>query len=141
MCESPARALTQPAPSQDAAVWQAPGFVAQALDSDLFDRLRDVLARGGTTEAELRDLTDETGGLVRVLRAQVRASERRIRTLERDPASPISEIADELRRVETLRPRLREARDLRGRLDERARELRTEWLLRQTETTRPRPAD
>jgi len=115
--------------------------VAQALDSDLFDRLRDVLARGGTTEAELRDLTDETGGLVRVLRAQVRASERRIRTLERDPASPISEIADELRRVETLRPRLREARDLRGRLDERARELRTEWLLRQTETTRPRPAD
>jgi len=114
--------------------------VADTLDSDLIDRLREVLSRGDTTEAELRDLTGETEELVRGLRAQVRASERRIRMLERDPASPISEIADELRRVETLRPKLREARELYSRLDERARELRTEWLLRQTETTRPRPA-
>lgn len=114
--------------------------MAEALDSDLIDRLREVLARGDTTEAELRDLTNEAGDLVRGLRAQVRASERRIRMLDRDPASPIAEIADELRRVETLRPRLREVRELHGRLDQRARELRTEWLLRQTETTRPRPA-
>ena len=74
---------------------------------------------------------------MRALRAQVRASERRIRTLERDPASPISEIADELRRVETLRPRLREARDLAASSTTRARELRTAWLLRQTEATAP----
>jgi hypothetical protein len=115
--------------------------VAEALDSDLTDRLREVLSRGDTTEAELRDLTVETEELVCELRAQIRVSERRIRTLERDPASPISEIAEELRRVEALRPKLREARELYGRLDESARELRTEWLLRQTETTRPRPAD
>ena len=118
------------------AVWQAPGFVAEALDSDLIDRLREVLARGDTTEAELRDLTDETRELVRALRAQVRASERRIRMLERDPASPISEIADELRRVETLRPKLREVRDLAARLDESARQIRTAWLLRQADVRR-----
>jgi hypothetical protein len=110
--------------------------VAEALESDLIDRLREVLSRGDTTEAELRDLTDETDELVRELRAQARASERRIRMLNRDPASPIAEMADELRRVETLRPKLREARELAVRLDERARELRTGWLLRQADLRR-----
>ena len=110
--------------------------MAEALESDLIDRLREVLSRGDTTEAELRDLTDETDELVRELRAQARASERRIRMLNRDPASPIAEMADELRRVETLRPKLREARELAVRLDERARELRTGWLLRQADLRR-----
>ena len=110
--------------------------MAETLDSDLIDRLREVLARGDTTEAELRDLTSEADDLVRGLRAQVRASERRIRMLDRDPASPIAEIADELRRVETLRPKLREARELAARLDGRARELRTSWLLRQADLRR-----
>lgn len=110
--------------------------MAEALDSDLIDRLREVLSRGDTTEAELRDLTDETEELVRELRAQVRASERRIRMLNRDPASPIAEIADELRRVEALQPKLREARELAAQLDGRARELRTAWLLRQADLRR-----
>jgi len=110
--------------------------MAEALESDLVDRLREVLSRGDTTEAELRDLTDETGDLVRELGAQVRASEQRLRMLNRDPASPIAEIADELRRVETLRPRFREARELAGRLDGRARELRTAWLLGQADLRR-----
>ncbi|MGE5273702.1 MAG: hypothetical protein ACM3QU_08060 [Verrucomicrobiota bacterium] len=110
--------------------------MAEALDSDLIDRLKEILARGDTTEAELRDLTEETRDLVRGLRAQVRASEQRIRMLNRDPASPIAEIADELRRVETLRPKLREARELAARLDGRARELRTAWLLRQADLRR-----
>jgi predicted RNase H-like nuclease (RuvC/YqgF family) len=107
-----------------------------ALDSDLLGRLRDVLARGDTTEAELRGLTDEAADLVRGLRAQVRTSERRIRALNRDPASPIAEMAEELRRVETLRPQLREARELVAQLDARARELRTAWLLRQADLRR-----
>jgi hypothetical protein len=111
--------------------------VADAVDIVLIDRLRSVLERGDTTEADLRELTDDAAGLVRALRGQVRGSERRLRALNADPSSPITEIADELRRVEMLRPRLREARELVTRLDGRARELRTEWLLRQTETTRP----
>ena len=123
--------------SPPAAVWQAAGCVGHALDTDLFDRLREILAGGDTTEAELRELTDEAGGWVRGLRGQVRASEQRLRALNRDPAAPIAEIADELRRVEVLRPRLHEARDLVAGLDARARELRTQWLLRQTETSRP----
>ncbi len=107
-----------------------------ALDSDLFARLRDVLLRGDTTEAGLRELTGEAAARVRELRADLRAGERRLRALNADPRSPITEIADELRRVETLRPQLREARDLAARLDARARELRTAWLLRQSEARR-----
>jgi hypothetical protein len=105
--------------------------VTHALETDLFDRLREVVAGADTTEAELRELADETGGWVRGLRAQVKGSEQRLRALNRDPTTPIVEIADELRRVETLRPQLREARELARRLDDRARVLRTTWLLRQ----------
>jgi hypothetical protein len=110
--------------------------VSKALDTDLFGRLREILAGGDTTEAELRELTDEAGGWVRGLRAQVRASEQRLRALNRDPTAPIAAIADELRRVETLRPQLREARELTRALDDRARELRTTWLLRHADQRR-----
>jgi hypothetical protein len=110
--------------------------LTDTLDSRLTDRLREVLVRGDTTEADLRELTDEADSWVRLLRAQVRSSERRLRALNADPSSPIAEIADELRRLETLRPRLREARDLSRRLDDRARELRTAWLLRQADARR-----
>jgi hypothetical protein len=110
--------------------------VADALDSTLTLRLREVLASGDTTEADLRDLTEEVGTQVRLLRGQLRGSEQRLRALNADPASPIADIADELRRVETLRPRLREARELSRQLDQRARELRTAWLLRQAEVRR-----
>lgn len=110
--------------------------MTDALDSTLTVRLRQVLASGDTTEADLRELMDETAALVRDLRARVRAGERRLRALNADPSSPISDIADELRRVETLRPRLREARELSRQLDDRARELRTAWLLRQADARR-----
>jgi hypothetical protein len=56
--------------------------------------------------------------------------------LNADASSPLSDIADELRRVETLRPRLHEARELSRLLDDRARELRTAWLLRQADARR-----
>jgi hypothetical protein len=110
--------------------------LTDTLDSRLTARLREVLIRDDMTEADLRELTDEVAGWVRLLRAQVRSSERRLRSLNADAASPISEIADELRRLEILRPRLREARELAGKLDDRARELRTGWLLRQAEARR-----
>jgi hypothetical protein len=110
--------------------------LTDTLDSALTIRLRDVLDRGDTTEADLRELMDESAALVRELRGQIRVGERRLRVLNADPASPISDIADELRRVETLRPRLREARELSRRLDDRARELRTAWLLRQADARR-----
>jgi hypothetical protein len=110
--------------------------VTDTLDSTLTTRLREVLASGDTTEADLRELTEEVDTQVRLLRAQLRGSEQRLRALNADPASPIADIADELRRLETLRPRLREARELSRLLDERARELRTAWLFRQAEARR-----
>jgi hypothetical protein len=111
--------------------------VGRTLDTDLADRLREVLARGDTTEAGLRELTGETDTWVRELEAEAITSERRLRRLNADPRSPIAEIADELRLGEALRAQLREARELLDDLDQRARELRTEWLLRQSEA---RPA-
>ena len=110
--------------------------LTDTLDSTLTVRLREVLASGDTTEADLRELMDETAALVRDLHARVRAGERRLRTLNADPSSPLADIADELRRVETLRPRLHEARELSRLLDERARELRTAWLLGQADARR-----
>jgi chromosome segregation ATPase len=110
--------------------------LTDTLDSTLTTRLRDVLARGDTTEADLRELTDEAAALVRELRAELRDGERRLRALNADPSSPITDIADTLRRVEALRPRLREARELSRLLDDRARELRTTWLLRQADVRR-----
>lgn len=87
------------------------------------------------TETELRDLTDQVDGLVRVLGAQLDASESRLNQLASDAESSLTGIAGELQRVESLRPRLTEARALLGDLDARARELRTSWLLRRAETT------
>jgi ABC-type transporter Mla subunit MlaD len=130
------RALTAFVPPRRATVWQAPPCVSHALDIDLFERLREILAGGDTTESELRELADEASGWVRGLRAQVRASEQRLRALNRDPAASLTDIADELRRAETLRPQYREARELARRLDDRARELRTTWLLRQADVRR-----
>ena len=55
-----------------------------------------------------------------------------------DPTSPISAIAEELRRLETLRPQLHEVRQLLVDLDARGRELRTAWLLDQVDAARAR---
>jgi hypothetical protein len=103
----------------------------RSLDSALAARLREILDNGDATETELRELTEQADGWARTLRAQIRASERKLRVLSADAASPIADIADELRRVERLRPQLGEARRLLAGLETRARELRTEWLRRQ----------
>jgi hypothetical protein len=65
------------------------------------------------------------------LRAQIRASERRLRRLTADSSSGFAELADELRRAEALRPQLEEADRLVGELEQTARALRTARLLAQ----------
>lgn len=111
-----------------------------SIESALTARLREVLASGSATEADLRELTAEGQGRERSLVAAIRASERRLRKLNADPASPISAIAEELRRVDALRPQLREVRALLADLDARGRELRTAWLLHQADAGRARGA-
>jgi hypothetical protein len=89
-----------------------------------------VLDQRPVTESELRELVDATDGWARALQAQVEASERRLATLTRDPATSLAELARELRRVELLQPALTEASTLLAGLEARARRLRTDWLLR-----------
>jgi hypothetical protein len=102
--------------------------VADTVDSALTARLRQVLASGSVTESELRELTDQAAGWERALAAQIVAGEQRLSNLAGDSGSSIVEIADELRRVEGLRPELMEVRRLLGDLQGRARELRAAWL-------------
>jgi chromosome segregation ATPase len=103
----------------------------EQLDFALIRRLRDVRDRGPATETELRTLTEQAEAWARTVNGQIQASERRIRRLNANPASSLAQIAGELRRVEGLRPQLNEVRSLLADLENRARELRTEWLLSQ----------
>lgn len=105
----------------------------QTPDLALLERLREVLADQPVTETELRGLIEQADGLVRTLGAHMAGSERRLNELNADPDSSLTEIATELHRVEGLRPRLEEARALHAELEQRARALRTSWLLRQAE--------
>jgi chromosome segregation ATPase len=105
--------------------------VAEPLDFALIKRLREVLDRRPATETELRTLKEQAEGWERAVSGQIQSSERRIRRLNANPASSLAQIASELRRVEKLRPQLTEVRSLLADLEDRARELRTEWLLSQ----------
>ena len=98
------------------------------LDLALTTRLREVVGGQPATESELRTLADQAGGWARAVDAQLRSSERRLARLNAEPASPLAEIAAELRRVENLTNELDEARSLLARLQERTRELRSAWL-------------
>lgn len=84
------------------------------------------------TEADLRMLRDQAHGWALLLRSQIDASERRLDAAVADPSASLTEVATELRRVETLRPELSELQSLLAHLDRRARELRTAWLRNQT---------
>ena len=101
------------------------------LDFALITRLQEVLDRRPATEAELRSLKEQAEGWELALSGQVESSERRLQRLNANPASSLSQIASELRRVERLRPQLTEVRSLLADLEQRARQLRTEWLLSQ----------
>jgi phage shock protein A len=105
--------------------------MSQPLDFVLIRRLREVLGSQRATESELRSLTEQAEAWARTVNGQLQASERRIRRLSSNQASSLSQIAAELRRVENLRPQLNEVRTLLADLENRARELRTEWLLSQ----------
>jgi predicted nucleic acid-binding Zn-ribbon protein len=101
------------------------------LDFALIKRLREVLADRPATEAELRALTEQAEAWARTVNGQIESSERRLRRLNQNPASSLAQIASELRRVERLRPQLNEVRGLLAGLEQRARQVRTEWLLAQ----------
>src|SRR5262245_13278904 len=110
--------------------------MVEPLDFALIRRLREV-RETRATEAELRALTEQDDAWARTVGSQIDASERRIRRLSANPASSLAQIADELRRVERLRPQLNEVRSLIADLERRARQLRTEWLLSQATSARP----
>jgi hypothetical protein len=111
--------------------------LAERLDFRLTARLRQIASRERLTESELREAMTSADGWARALRAQIRASERRLRRLNADPTSGVSEIANELRRLELLKPQLEETEVLAAELETTARELRTAWLLGQAESARP----
>jgi chromosome segregation ATPase len=117
--------------------------MAELLDFALIKRLREVLESRPATEAELRTLTEQAEAWQRTVSGQIESSERRIQRLNQNPASSLAQIAAELRRVERLRPQLKEVTTLLRRLEQRAREVRTEWLLSQATSAKaptPRPA-
>src|SRR5947199_5441803 len=107
------------------------------LDFALIRRLREVLDDRPATESELRALKEQAEAWALTVSGQIESSERRIRRLNQSPASSLAQIASELRRVEQLRPQLNEVRDLLADLEERARQVRTAWLLSQATSRRP----
>src|SRR2546421_8886323 len=106
------------------------------LDFALIKRLREVLGDRPATESELRTLTEQAEAWALTVSGQLESSERRIRRLNQNPASSLAQIASELRRVEQLRPQLTEVRSLIADLEQRARQVRTEWLLSQATSAR-----
>jgi chromosome segregation ATPase len=109
----------------------------EKLDLALVTRLRQVVAGAAATEAELRALDDEAGGWVRATAAQLHAAELRLTRLNADLASPLAEIAAEVRRVEALSREMQEARRLIKGLERRTRELRTAWLKHHADAGSP----
>ena len=108
------------------------------LDLALVIRLREVVVGGkATTESELRALADQAGGWARATEAQLRAADARLGKLNAYPASPLAEMAEEIRRVETLSAELDEARSLLAGLERRTRELRTAWLKYHADSAPP----
>jgi phage shock protein A len=102
--------------------------VPEQLEIGLVERLRQVVAGQVATEPELRTLADQADGWERTTRARLQAAEGRLTALNADPASPLTEIAAEVRRVDRLSRELGEVRELIEGLEQRARELRTAWL-------------
>ena len=109
----------------------------EKLDLALVKRLRQVVGGQVATEAELPALADQADGWARATDAQLHAAEERLTELNADPASPLTEIASEVRRVEAFSRELQEARRLIEGLERRTRELRTAWLKHHAEAGSP----
>jgi hypothetical protein len=104
----------------------------ETVDFALIRRLREVRDRTSpATEGELRELAEQAEAWARTVEGQLGTSERRLARLTSNEASSLAQIATELRRVDTLRPHLKEVRSLLADLEDRSRELRTKWLLSQ----------
>ena len=112
-----------------------PSTPVRFLDDALTERLARVVAGAEPTEAELRTLAEGGQALARTLEASIRSSETRLTALSADPASAVSELAAELRRVELLRVELDDLRADLAVLDRRARALRGKWLGRDAAAT------
>jgi chromosome segregation ATPase len=110
--------------------------VTESLEFALVSRLRETLRDHAATEGELRTLREQADGWATALQGQIHAGERRLRRLTDDPGSTLSDIASELRHVDTLRAEMTELSSLLAELEQRTRELRTEWLLRQADSSR-----
>jgi methyl-accepting chemotaxis protein len=108
----------------------------EPLDFALIKRLREVLDDHPATESELRTLSEQADAWARTIGGQIESSERRIQRLNQSPSSSLAQLASELRRVEQLRPQLNEVRSLLAELEQRARQVRTEWLLSQATSRR-----
>lgn len=101
------------------------------LEFALLARLREVVEGAPVSEVELRKLSEQGDAWARTLEGQIRTSEERVEELNADGESSLTAIADELRRIERLRPELSDLRAQLVGLEARARELRTAWLLNQ----------
>jgi chromosome segregation ATPase len=108
--------------------------MTDSLEFALLARLKEVLKAPSATEAELRTLGEQSDAWALSLKGQIEASERALRELDADPASPLSAIAAELRRVERLNDELARLQSLQRALELRARELRASWIARQAES-------
>lgn len=109
----------------------------EKLDLALSTRLRQVVAGQVATETELRALAELADGWARATDAQLQAAERRLAELNADPASPLAEIAAEVRHLEALSHERDEARRLSEGLERRTRELRTAWLKQHADSGSP----
>ena len=105
-----------------------PQMIDPGLDSDLKERLREVLERRPVTEAELRKVLDEGRVCASLVRGRLERGEQRLSELVADPESPLAELASALRTVSDLRPRLLELESTLAELQERAPEFRRSWL-------------
>jgi phage shock protein A len=111
--------------------------VPEQLEMGLVERLRQVVAGQVATEPELRTLADQADGWERTTRGRLQAAEGRLTALNADPASPLTEIATEVRRVDSLSRELGVIRELIEGLERRTRELRTAWLKHHAESRSP----
>ena len=101
------------------------------LDTALKERLHRVLddPQRLVTEAELRKLSEEGRACKLILGADLERLERQLAQLDGDPASSLGAIATAFRRTHDFRMHLEELNGLLSALENRARELRTSWLL------------
>jgi len=101
----------------------------QPLDAALKARLRAVLDGQRVTEAELRELFEQSRACSLILSGELEHTEQRLADLALDATSSIADLAAAVRRANELRPDLAELHELLARLEGRAREFRASWLL------------